>query len=130
MDACRNSVSGIFPSLHLEVHLLKGLISSYPLYIVFLPYYLAANGAALGNTSNYITYRDFAVSSVVGILGPALAMWMVASRLRSRISIIISAAACVAFGGAFTTVKSEVQNLTFSSLNGFWLNALYAIIYG
>jgi hypothetical protein len=102
----------------------------YPLFIVFLPYYLAARGAELGNTSTYITYRDVAISSVVGIFGPFLAMWMVASRLRSRISMCISAAACITFAGAFTTVKNEAQNLAFSSFNGFWLNALYAIIYG
>ncbi|UNI24496.1 hypothetical protein JDV02_010236 [Purpureocillium takamizusanense] len=102
----------------------------YPLYLAFLPYYLAANGAALGNSSNYITYRDFAVSSVVGIIGPAISMYMVSTRLRSRISIAITAAACVAFAGAFTTVKSEAQNLAFSSMLGLWLNAVYSIIYG
>lgn len=42
----------------------------------------------------------------------------------------ITAAACVAFSGAFTTVKSEAQNLAFSSMTGFWLNAVYAILYG
>ncbi|GJN75763.1 hypothetical protein PLICBS_009869 [Purpureocillium lilacinum] len=103
---------------------------AYPLFIVFLPYYLAANGAAFGNTSNYITYRDFTVSSVVGIFGPVVSMYMVSTRLRSRISMAITAAACVAFSGAFTTVKSEAQNLAFSSMTGFWLNAVYAILYG
>ena len=106
------------------------MTSRYPLFIVFLPYYLAANGAAFGNTSNYITYRDFTVSSVVGIFGPVVSMYMVSTRLRSRISMAITAAACVAFSGAFTTVKSEAQNLAFSSMTGFWLNAVYAILYG
>lgn len=84
----------------------------------------------MGHTDNYLIYRDFTVSSVVGIFGPVVSMVMVATRLRSRIPIAITAASCVAFSGAFTTVSSQTENLVFSSMNGFWLNALYAIIYG
>ena len=103
---------------------------SYPLYTVFLPYYLAANGATLGEASTYITYRDWAVSSVVGMFGPLLSMYMVSTRwLRSRISIAITGVACAAFSAAFTTVRTEGQNLAFSSMINFWLNALYAIIF-
>lgn len=103
---------------------------SYPLYTVFLPFYLAANGVAIGESSTYITYRDWTVSSIVGIFGPLLSMYMVSTRwLRSRISMAITAAACVAFSGAFTTVKTMGQNLAFSSMINFSLNALYAVIY-
>ncbi|QGA12644.1 hypothetical protein EYB26_000288 [Talaromyces marneffei] len=48
----------------------------YPTYTLFLSYYLEAHGADLGDGSNYQTYRDWAVSAVVGILGPALSAWM------------------------------------------------------
>lgn len=103
---------------------------SYPLYTIFLPYYLEANGVAVGESSTYITYRDWTVSSIVGVFGPLLSMYMVSTRrLRSRISMAITAAACVAFSGAFTTVKTMGQNLAFSSMVNFWLNALYAVIY-
>lgn len=100
------------------------------MYTIFLPYYLAANGARLGESSNYITYRDWTVSSVVGIFGPMLSMWMVSTRwLRSRISIALTGAACAAFSGAFTSVRTGGQNLAFSCMINFWLNALYSIIY-
>ncbi|WYZ42402.1 hypothetical protein EsH8_VI_000101 [Colletotrichum jinshuiense] len=103
---------------------------AYPLYTVFLPYYLRAHGADLGDASNYATYRDWTVSSVVGVFGPALSMWMVSrERLRSRRSLVLTGAACAAFAAAFTSVKSPAQNLAFSSMVSFWLNAMYAVIY-
>jgi hypothetical protein len=37
--------------------------------------------------------------------------------------------ACAAFSGAFTSVKNEAQNLSFSCMINFWLNALYGIVY-
>ncbi|KAJ9144149.1 Major facilitator superfamily transporter [Pleurostoma richardsiae] len=103
---------------------------AYPLYTIFLPYYLSAHGASLGEDSNYITYRDWSVSSVVGIFGPFVSMYMVSYRhLRSRRSILLTGAACAAFSGAFTSVRTAGQNLAFSCMINFWLNALYAIVY-
>ncbi|KAE8379865.1 major facilitator superfamily domain-containing protein [Aspergillus bertholletiae] len=81
---------------------------AYPVYTVFLPYYLEAHGANLGDGSTYQTCRDWTISSAVGIWGPMLT------------------GACAAFAGAFTTVKSEPQNLAFSSMISFWPNALHA----
>ncbi|KAL5342056.1 major facilitator superfamily domain-containing protein [Aspergillus crustosus] len=51
--------------------------SDYPLYNVFLPYYLQSHGANLGDGSNYQTYRDLAISSIVGIFGPLLSAYLV-----------------------------------------------------
>ncbi|KAH8896209.1 putative sugar transporter [Thozetella sp. PMI_491] len=103
---------------------------TYPLYTIFLPYYLESHGAQLGNSSTYLTYRDWTISSVVGIFGPFLSMWMVSTRwLRSRWSLTITAFICAIFSGAFTLVKNEAQNLASSCMINFWLNALYAIIY-
>ncbi|KAJ0123908.1 hypothetical protein J7T55_012380 [Diaporthe amygdali] len=102
----------------------------YPLFIIFLPYYLEAHGARLGTSSSYQTYRDWTVSSVAGILGPFLGMAMIAAPwLKSRRSIATAAFACAAFSGAFTSVKTEAQNLAFSCMINFWLNALYGIVY-
>ncbi|KAL3710994.1 hypothetical protein TMatcc_004791 [Talaromyces marneffei ATCC 18224] len=84
---------------------------AYPTYTLFLSYYLEAHGADLGDGSNYQTYRDWAVSAVVGILGPALR------------------GMCAIFAGAFTIIKNEGQNLAFSCMITFWLNAAYSIIY-
>ncbi|EQB50995.1 major facilitator superfamily transporter [Colletotrichum gloeosporioides Cg-14] len=103
---------------------------AYPLFTIFLPYYLRAHGADLGDSSNYTTYRDWTISSVVGIFGPILSTWMVSNKwLRSRKSLVFTGAACAAFAGAFTSVKNPAENLAFSSMVNFWLNAMYAIIY-
>ncbi|KXH25724.1 hypothetical protein CSAL01_04916 [Colletotrichum salicis] len=96
----------------------------------YTPYYLRAHGADLGDSSNYTTYRDWAITSVVGIFGPALSMWMVSNSWpRSRKSLVLTGAACAAFSAAFTFVKNQSQNLAFSCMISFWLNAMYAIIY-
>lgn len=105
-------------------------IRRYPLYTIFLPYYLASNGAHFGKQTNYLTYRDWTISSVVGVFGPFLSMWMVSNKwLLSRRSLFIAGAVTAIFSGAFTTVKNDAQNLAFSSMISFWLNALYAIVY-
>ncbi|KAE8361094.1 major facilitator superfamily domain-containing protein [Aspergillus caelatus] len=111
--------------------LLIGIAFRYPVYTVFLPYYLEAHGATLGDGSTYQTYRDWSISSVVGIWGPILSAFLVqVPFLGRRRSMTLTACACAAFAGAFTTVKNESQNLAFSGMINFWLNALYGIIYG
>ncbi|KAF4450530.1 hypothetical protein F53441_6385 [Fusarium austroafricanum] len=120
-----------------QVRLVVGLITiwgligiAYPLYTIFLPYYLAANGADFGQQSNYITYRDWTVSSVVGIFGPALSTILVSLPwFKSRRSMLLTGIICAAFSGAFTSVRTAAQNLAFSSMVNFSLNALYAIVY-
>ncbi|KAL4799463.1 major facilitator superfamily domain-containing protein [Aspergillus venezuelensis] len=113
--------------------LLWGLVGiCYPLYNVFLPYYLAAHGAHLGDGSNYQTYRDLAISSVVGIFGPLLSAFMVRLKrpnLGHKGTICITAAVCAIFAGLFTEVRTEAQNIAFSCMVNFWLNALYAVVY-
>ncbi|KAL3490022.1 major facilitator superfamily domain-containing protein [Aspergillus germanicus] len=102
----------------------------YPLYNVFLTYYLQAHGANLGDGSNYQTYRDLAISSVVGIFGPLLSAYLVSVRkLKHQWSLFITSCICAVFAGLFTQVRTEAQNIAFSSMVNLWLNALYAVIY-
>lgn len=103
----------------------------YPVYIVFLTYYLEAHGAQIGDGSVYQTYRDWAVSSVVGIFGPILSAYLVRLPiLGRRRTITLTACACAVFAGLFTIVKNEGQNLAFSCMINFFLNAMYGVIYG
>jgi len=46
---------------------------AYPLFYVFLSSYLKTRGAQLGATSNYETWRNYALVNVAGIFGPILA---------------------------------------------------------
>ncbi|KLO95346.1 related to synaptic vesicle transporter SV2 (major facilitator superfamily) [Fusarium fujikuroi] len=120
-----------------QIRLMIGLIMiwaligiAYPLYTIFLPYYLAAHGANFGETSNYITYRDWTVSSIVGIFGPVLSTILVSSRFfKSKRSMLLTGIICAAFSGAFTSARTAAENLAFSCMINFSLNALYAIVY-
>ncbi|KAH7405625.1 sugar transporter [Phaeosphaeria sp. MPI-PUGE-AT-0046c] len=103
---------------------------AYPIYTLFLPIYLANNGANLGTGSTFNTYRDYSISSTVGIFGPLFSAILVNTPiLGRRCSMAITALCAAAFAGAFTSVRSEASNIAFSSLLGFWQNAFYAILY-
>lgn len=69
---------GLSTSLIWFSWLLIGL--AYPLYNVFLPTYLATRGAEFGQTSNYITWRNYAIANVCSIPSPILAGYMCKSR--------------------------------------------------
>jgi hypothetical protein len=56
----------------------------YSLYYVFLPDYLASREAAAGVTSNYITWRNYAVTNVCAIPGPILAGFMCENKFLGR----------------------------------------------
>lgn len=99
--------------------------------MVFLTYYLEAHGANIGDGSVYQTYRDWSISSVVGLFGPILSAYLVRLPiLGRRRTITLTACACAVFAGAFTTVKTEAQNVGFSSMINFFLNAMYGVVYG
>lgn len=103
---------------------------SYPIYTLFLPIYLANNGARIGGGSTYKTYRDYSIVSVVGIFGPVLSAGLVnVPVLGRRKTMAITALCAAAFAGAFTSVRNEASNLAFSSMLGFWQNAFYAVLY-
>ncbi|PNP59965.1 hypothetical protein FNYG_14702 [Fusarium nygamai] len=93
----------------------RSLMVRYPLYTTFLPYYLAANGANFGETTNYIKYRNWTISSIVGIFGPTLSTILVSSRwFKSKLSMLLTGITCAAFSGAFTSPRIAAQNLVFS----------------
>lgn len=48
----------------------------YALYYVYLPEYLASRGAAAGETSTYITWRNYAITNLCAVPGPIIASFM------------------------------------------------------
>lgn len=101
--------------------LLIGL--AYPLYNVFLPSYLATRGAEFGQSSQYITWRNYAIVNVCGIFGPMLAGAMCASKLfwGRRGTMVIGALITMVFFFAYTQVRSAAQNLGFNCAISFCL---------
>lgn len=56
----------------------------YSLYYVFLPDYLTSRDAAAGDTSPYLTWRNYAITNVCAIPGPIMAGFMCQTKLLGR----------------------------------------------
>jgi hypothetical protein len=59
-----------------------GMVS--PLYSVFLPFHLKSRGAAVGDNSKYMTWRDYAINQAAGLFGPLIAAALVESKFFGR----------------------------------------------
>ncbi|QDS76817.1 hypothetical protein FKW77_002728 [Venturia effusa] len=120
---------GLSTSLIWLSWLLIGL--AYPLYNVFLPTYLETRGATFGEDSAYITWRNYAIVNVCGILGPLLAGPMCASKWfwGRRGTMIIGAVVTMIFFFCYTQVRSAAQNLGFNCAISFCLNIYYGTLY-
>lgn len=53
--------------------------SRYPLYTIFLPYYLTAHRAQISG-DDYTTYRDWTISSIGGTFGPFLSLYLISKK--------------------------------------------------
>ena len=91
-----------------------GMVS--PLYTAFLPYYLEARGADVGDGSNYTTWRNYAVNQVAGLIGPCIAAVLVETRFVGRRgALAIGAAITMALQFGYTQIKTPAQNLGVSA---------------
>jgi hypothetical protein len=109
--------------------LLIGL--AYPLYNVFLPTYLASRGASFGESSQYITWRNYAINNTCSIFGPVVAGFMCRSRWfwGRRGTMIIGALITMVFFFCYTQVRTASQNLGFTCAISFCLNIYYGTLY-
>ncbi|CAF1183053.1 unnamed protein product [Rotaria sordida] len=129
-------IKGLFPNrkvgystfLNIASWTLIGL--AYPLYNVFLPYYLQSRGDSLGDGSVYTTYRDYAIINVCSIFGPIIAGCLVEVRfLGRRYTMAIGALLTMTFLFAFTAVRTSAQNLAFNCAISVCLNVYYGTLY-
>ena len=109
--------------------LLIGL--AYPLYNVFLPIYLKSRGASFGETSPYITWRNYAITNMCGIFGPILAGFMCRSPWfwGRRGTMIIGALVTMIFFFCYTQVRTQSENVGFTCAISFCLNIYYGTLY-
>ncbi|PIA94424.1 putative MFS-type transporter [Cercospora beticola] len=130
-------ISGLFTTKKLGLStsliwfswLLIGL--AYPLFNVFLPVYLDTRGAQLGNFSQNIRWRNYAIANLCGIPSPVLAGFMCKSRWfwGRRGTMIIGALSAMTFFFAYTEVRTDAQNLGFTCAINFCLNIYYGTLY-
>lgn len=57
---------------------------AYPLYYVFLPEYLSSRGADFGESSAYITWRDYAITNTLAVPGPIVAAYLCRTKILGR----------------------------------------------
>ncbi|CAF1574170.1 unnamed protein product [Adineta ricciae] len=129
-------IKGLFPNAKVTYSTLLNIASwaliglAYPLYNVFLPYYLQSRGATMGDGSTYTTYRDYAIVNVCSIFGPIIAGGLVEVRfLGRRYTMVIGALLTMTFLFLYTIVRTPAQNLAFSCVISVCLNIYYGTLY-
>ncbi|KAJ5684360.1 uncharacterized protein N7477_000705 [Penicillium maclennaniae] len=97
----------------------------YPLFNAFLPQYLGSTAS-----STYITYRNYAITSIIGVPGSVLACYTVEIKYIGRkgtmaIATLITGVLLFCFTAS---TDSNVQ-LVCSCLEAFFQNIMYGVLY-
>ncbi|KAJ6185145.1 hypothetical protein N7519_006446 [Penicillium mononematosum] len=100
---------------------------AYPLFFAFLPSYLATKFTETSSLS--LTYRNYCITSAVGIIGPLSAAVSVNTRMGRRWMMATSAAVAGVFLFAYVGVNSPSADLAFSCITSLLANFEYAIMY-
>jgi len=103
----------------------------YPLFNAFLPQYLARGTNSSGDTiSSYETYRNYAITSVVGVPGSIIACYTVDIKYIGRKgTMAFSTMMSGIFLFLFTISADSDYQLAFSSLEAFFQNIMYGVLY-
>lgn len=103
----------------------------YPLFNAFLPQYLQNSGKGqIAETSQDIVYRNYAITSIVGVPGSILACYTVDIKYVGRkgtmaISTLITGILLFCF-----TISSDSNfQLTMTCLEAFFQNIMYGVLY-
>ncbi|KAK9368939.1 major facilitator superfamily domain-containing protein [Lipomyces kononenkoae] len=103
-----------------------------PLYAVFRPYYLKTRGYMPGETpSNYITWRNYAIANICGLVGPFLTWPLLnAKYVGRRGTLAIGALLTMIFLFAYTQVATADQNFAISCVISTVENMFFGSLYG
>lgn len=102
----------------------------YPLFNSFLPLYLSRASPDAEPTPNKIVYRNYAILSVVGVPGSVLAYFTVdIPYIGRKGTMAFSTILSGVFLFLFTISTDSTYQLAFSSLESFWQNMMYGVLY-
>ncbi|KAJ5761747.1 membrane transporter [Penicillium nucicola] len=102
----------------------------YALYYVYLPEYLASRDASTGESSQYLTWRNYAITNLCAIPGPIIAAGMCeVPFLGRKRTMAFGAFATMAFFFGYTSVRTSAENLGFSCAISVTINIYYATLY-
>lgn len=97
----------------------------YPLFNAFLPQYLGG-----ADTPANITYRNYAITSVIGVPGSIIACFTVDIKYIGRKgTMAIATVITGVFVFLFTISKDSDFQLAFSALEAFFQNIMYGVLY-
>ncbi|KAK9852547.1 hypothetical protein MYU51_008423 [Penicillium brevicompactum] len=100
----------------------------YPLFNAFLPQYLSQSGGEAN--SSYTTYRNYAITSIVGVPGSILACYTVEIKYVGRkgtMAIATLITGVLLF--CFTASTSSNIQLLCTCLEAFFQNIMYGVLY-
>lgn len=103
---------------------------AFPLYNAFIPYLLNSRGAAYGDGSTYITYRNSLIIAVLGIPGALLGGVLVEIPKFGRkgaLALATTLTGVFLFGS--TTAKTSNGLLGWTCAYNFMSNVMYAVLY-
>ncbi|RPA94461.1 MFS general substrate transporter [Choiromyces venosus 120613-1] len=110
--------------------LLWALILLVPLYSSFLPFFLNSRGAALGDSSTYITFRNYMIIAICGIPGTTLgALSIELPFLGRKGAMSISTILTGIFLFISTTARSSNALLAWNCGYAVTSGSMYGILY-
>lgn len=102
----------------------------YPLFNAFLPQYLQRAGGGGAAQSASVAYRNYTITSVVGVPGSILAAYTVKIKYVGRKgTMAIATLLSGTFLILFTQATSDGYQLAMSSLEAFFQNIMYGVLY-
>lgn len=102
----------------------------YPLFNAFLPQYLTNIDPNKPPEPTSVVYRNYAITSIVGVPGSILACFAVDVRYIGRKgTIAISTLLTGIFVFIFTTSSDSSFQLAFTCLEAFFQNIMYGVLY-
>lgn len=102
---------------------------AYPLFNAFLPQYIQNSGSDTP-TSTAIVYRNYAITSIVGVPGSLIAYYTVNIKYIGRKgTIAISTLITGVLVFCFTISADPDFQLAFTCLEAFFQNIMYGVLY-
>ena len=102
----------------------------YPLFNAFLPQYLSNAGKDQPPTPTAIVYRNYAITSIVGVPGSIIACYTVDIKYIGRKGTIAAATLLTAIFLFLFVIRSDPDYQTaMTSLEAFFQNIMYGVLY-
>ena len=102
----------------------------YPLFNAFLPQYLANSGKGTEPTPTRIVYRNYAITSIVGVPGSIIAAYTVDLKYLGRKNTIAFATLVTGILLFLFTISSDSDvQLAMTCLEAFFQNIMYGVLY-